>query len=259
MRLSHPRCLRPLLILIASLSSAFVTSKTVAQESAPLPTGEDLLKQVDAHAATPTDSFALMHMTIRDSAGKEKIREATIKQKGTQKRLFKFTAPADMKGVGVLALEDDVMYVYMPAFKKVKRLASSSKNDKFMGSDFTYDDMGEMTFVDNYTVTKVRAEGESYVLNLKPKKAESSWDHLEMWVRKSDGAHTQVDYYSKKSGEKERSMTRSKFREDDGRSVADEMELKDLLHGSSTKIEIKEAKSNNGFSDSEFSQRYLKR
>ncbi len=222
--------------------------------------GKAILADVERHLETPTDSFVRMRMTITDPSGKTKVREATIKQKGNEKRLFKFLSPADMKGVGVLALENDVMYVYMPAFKKVKRLATSAKTDKFMGSDFTYEDMGEMSFTDNYEVTGARMDGDDIVLTLVPKKASSAWDHLEMWVRKSDHAHTRIDYYGKKSGKKERTLLRSKLHEnEDGKTVADEMLLKDLLRGSSTKIEVLESKTNNGFSDREFSQRYLKR
>ena len=246
-------------ILLLAALTLFPTQARAEEGAKKALTGPELLAAVDANAATPTDSFVKLTMTITDKGGSEKVRKATIKQKGNEKRLFKFESPADMKGVGVLILEDDVMYVYMPAFKKVKRLATSAKNDSVMGSDFTYDDMGEMSFVANYDVAASRADGESTVLTLKPKKATSAWDHLEMWVRNTDHAHTRVDYYAKKSGEKTRTLTRSKFRIDDGKTVADEMVVKDLLKGSSTKVEIAEAKSNNGFKDSEFSQRYLKR
>ncbi|MDF1562904.1 MAG: outer membrane lipoprotein-sorting protein [Deltaproteobacteria bacterium] len=237
----------------------FALALTLPALGAHAMTGAERLAAVDKNGETPTDSFVKMTMTITSKDGQEKVREATIKQKGNSKRLFKFESPADMKGVGILVLEDDVMYVYMPAFKKVKRLASSARNDSFMGSDFTYDDMGEMTFVGNYEVTSERDAGESVVLTLEPLKESSPWKHLEMTVRKKDNAHTQVDYFAKKSGEKERTLSRGKFRIDDGKAVADEMIVKDLVKGSSTKIEIREAKSNNGFADDEFSQRYLKR
>ncbi len=250
---------RALSHLAALIAVALLASPALSEDAAKPLSGAERLVAVDLNTATPTDSFVKMTMTITAKDGKEKVRKATIKQKGTTKRLFKFQSPADMKGVGVLALEDDVMYVYMPAFKKVKRLASSAKNDSFMGSDFTYDDMGEMTFVGNYEVTGEREEGESIVLTLKPTKDTSAWKYLEMWVRKADNAHTRVDYFAKKSGEKERTLARGKFRRDDGKSVADEMVVRDLTRGTSTKIEITEAKSNNGFSDAEFSQRYLKR
>ncbi|MCG8375835.1 MAG: outer membrane lipoprotein-sorting protein [Chlorobiales bacterium] len=38
--------------------------------------------------------------------------------------------------------EDD-KWLYMPAMKKVRRISGASKNEYFMGSDFTYDDMGD--------------------------------------------------------------------------------------------------------------------
>src|SRR5262245_8249677 len=40
------------------------------------------------------------------------------------KRLTEFTAPADLKGTKVLILSPTEMYVYLPAFGKVRRIAS---------------------------------------------------------------------------------------------------------------------------------------
>ncbi len=233
----------------------------LAATSAEAITGDEVLAKVDGNESGTSDSFVRMRMVIVDEDGNEKVREATVKQKGTEKRIFKFQAPADMKGVGVLALEDDVMYVYMPAFRKVRRLASSAKNDSFMGSDFTYEDMGALTFGEKYDVTAVKDDGESKVLTLTPKKGkDSAYSKLEMWVRTSDWAHTRVDYWIEKSGKLERRMLRSDIRPDKkGRPVAWRMEVTDLEKGSKTRVEILEMKTDNGFADREFSQRYLKR
>ena len=247
--------MRPRYAIALPLASLLLASSALAQ------TGAEILAKIDRMEDSTSDSLVRMKMVIADADGKEKIREATVKQKGTIKRIFKFQKPADMKGVGVLALEDDVMYVYMPAFKKVRRLASSAKNDSFMGSDLTYEDMGALTFGETFDVTDVKTEGEFKILTLTPKPGkDSSYAKQVMWVRPSDWAHTRIDYYVKKSGELERRMIRSDIRPDKkGRPVAWMMEVKDLKKGSKTRVEILELKTDNGFADKEFSQRYLKR
>ena len=60
-----------------------------------------------------------------------------------------FEKPADVKGTAFLSWEyddpkkEDDKWLYMPAMKKVRRISGASKNEYFMGSDFTYDDMGD--------------------------------------------------------------------------------------------------------------------
>ena len=39
--------------------------------------------------------------------------------------------------------KNDDQWIFLPALKKVKRISSDGKTDYFMGSDFTYDDLGE--------------------------------------------------------------------------------------------------------------------
>ena len=64
------------------------------------------------------------------------------------KILVFFEYPADIRGTGLLMIsysdpkKDDDRWLYLPALKKVRRIAGESKNEYFMGTDFTYDDMG---------------------------------------------------------------------------------------------------------------------
>ena len=72
-----------------------------------------------------------------------------------------FLSPADVKDTGFLTYDyddsdrDDDQWLYLPALKKVKRIASSDKSGSFMGSDFTYADMTERK-LDNYDYTLMK-------------------------------------------------------------------------------------------------------
>ncbi len=60
-----------------------------------------------------------------------------------------FLAPADVRDTGFLTYDyddgerDDDQWLYLPALKKTKRIASDDKSGSFMGSDFNYADMTE--------------------------------------------------------------------------------------------------------------------
>lgn len=75
------------------------------------------------------------------------------KEKKDRKSIMFFQYPGDVKGTGFLTWDydelnkDDDKWLYLPAIKKTRRISgSSAKQDYFMGSDFTYDDMGAATW-----------------------------------------------------------------------------------------------------------------
>lgn len=57
-----------------------------------------------------------------------------------------FLWPADVKGTKLLTHaykeKSDDQWLYMPAIKRVKRISSRNKSGSFMGSEFSYEDMG---------------------------------------------------------------------------------------------------------------------
>ena len=87
-------------------------------------------------------------MTMMLTNKKGKTRSSTIhsiiKNNG-EKQIIWFLSPADDKGIAFLKIEhgtkDDEMHIWLPAFKKIKRISSKKRSDSFMGSDISYEDM----------------------------------------------------------------------------------------------------------------------
>jgi outer membrane lipoprotein-sorting protein len=91
-----------------------------------------------------------MRMVLIDKNGDERVRaiHSFDKDKGEDKqRIMFFLSPADVKDTGFLTYDyddydkDDDQWLYLPALRKTKRIASSDKSGSFMGSDFNYSDM----------------------------------------------------------------------------------------------------------------------
>lgn len=62
------------------------------------------------------------------------------------RRLIKFAAPADIRGTGLMLWEqpspkEDDQWLYLPASKKVKRIAGSGKRNQFVGTDLAFEDL----------------------------------------------------------------------------------------------------------------------
>jgi outer membrane lipoprotein-sorting protein len=97
-----------------------------------------ILKKMDDVMFSSKDMTGKNKIILIDKNGKQESREATMQQKGTDKRMFRFTAPASQAGIAVLSLPNDLMYLYLPAFGKERRIATSAKNQNFAGTDFSY-------------------------------------------------------------------------------------------------------------------------
>jgi hypothetical protein len=95
-------------------------------------------------------STSEMEMILIDKKGRKRVRN--IQSFGMEKgddslSLMFFLSPADVKNTGFLTFDydasgkDDDQWLYLPALRKTKRIASGDKSGSFMGSDFNYSDM----------------------------------------------------------------------------------------------------------------------
>ena len=98
-----------------------------------------------------TDQEVTLTMQLVSKSGSTRERSltwSTMKAKtGLSSSYLLFTAPADIKGTAFLSQENatgnDDQWLFLPALKRSRRISSNEKGQSFMGSDFTYDDLGE--------------------------------------------------------------------------------------------------------------------
>jgi outer membrane lipoprotein-sorting protein len=221
---------------------------------------QTILARVDSVMNAPKDMVAVEKMTLIDKDGSEKVRELKMYQKGSEWRLVRFLTPADVRGVSFLRLAEDRMYLYMPAFRKVRRIASSIKNQDFMGTDFSYEDMSQTRFATDYEAKLVSSDsGDLYVLELTPKSgADVSYSKLVLYVRKDNFVYTKVEYYNK-AGKLEKVLTVDDIEKVGRYWVGKRMEMKNLRKNHRTVLNLSEIQFDQGLKDSVFSQRNLKR
>ncbi len=247
---------RRIIGVTASLLFLFVVSLTGGLHAA---SAVEILSRVDQVMNAPKDRKVTMKMVLVDKNGNEKVRIAESYQKGDDHRLIKFLEPADQKGVGFLSLPNDVMYVYFPAFKKVRRIASHVKNSNFAGTDFTYDDLSTFKYSEDYNPELLEETDSFYVLKLVPKPGvKKDYSFLKMWVDKGSFHPTKVEFYDK-SGNLWKVLEMRKIEKIKDYFVAREMEMKDLKKQHSTKMIIEEIELDTGIPDKIFTKRYLRR
>jgi hypothetical protein len=75
--------------------------------------------------------------------------------------LLNFKLPKDVRGTKLLThsfdSKDDSQWIYLSAFRRVKRISSSGKSSSFMGSEFTFEDLRNVS-VDKFTYKFLKEE-----------------------------------------------------------------------------------------------------
>ena len=215
-----------------------------------------ILAKMDEVLYSSKDMSGKQKIILIDKNGKEKTREAFFIQKGNDKRLFRFTAPASQAGISTLSLPNDVMYLYLPSFGKERRISSGVKSQKFAGTDFTYEDMEAKTFQEKYTGKVIGEESDVYILELIPRSPKSGYSKLITRVNKQHFYPEFTEYYDKGGNKiKEAKYTFKKIGKYWNTEV---VEMTDLKRNHKTKMIIYDVKYDTGLSDDEFTVRKLK-
>ncbi len=221
-------------------------------------TGDEVLEKVEETLLAPKDRIVVAKLVLVDKNNKKRIRKIKMWQKGKEKRLVKFLEPADVKGVGLLVPSENELYLWMPAFSKIRRIASHVKHQSFMGTDFSYEDIGETGYKGKYKAKVEKEEKKYYVLRLTPKKKDVYYGMLRMWVSKESYLPIKVEFYSKKK-KLLKVMEAQKIEKIDGFWTHVKIEMRNIQTGHKTIMELCEINYNTGIKNKLFTKSYLKR
>ncbi len=213
-----------------------------------------ILKKMDEVMYSSKDMTAKNKIILIDKNGKQEMREGIVWQKGLDKRLSRFTSPASQAGIAFLSLPNDVMYVYLPAFGKERRIATSAKNQKFAGTDFSYDDMEAKPFSDKFTPKLLKTEANAFVLELTPK-TQSDYSKVIITINKTHYYPEFMEYYDK--GNTKIKEAKYTFKKIGNYWNAIEIEMSDLKRNHKTKMQMSDVKYDIGLKDDDFSIRKL--
>jgi len=256
------------LVLPVSILILFFTQLLPAQIS-----GRDIMQKVDDQGSVQTE-INKSKMTLINNKGKTREREVTRYEKSYNgasgidtKILIFFEYPADIRGTGLLlwsftdAQKEDDRWLYLPALKRVRRIAGESKNEYFMGTDFTYDDMGGRNLDDDTykLLGKEPVDGvECFKIESVPKSEDDQYSKKVTWVIPEKWVFVKVEFYEK-SGALQKVLTVSNIKQVNGIWVGHELFMDNLSKQHQTKIEILEVKFDNAMNDQIFTQTTLQR
>ncbi|MEA3479595.1 MAG: outer membrane lipoprotein-sorting protein, partial [Bacteroidota bacterium] len=202
-----------LLALLLSISASAQDARQIVKNSL------DVVK-VSSFEATST-------LTITDAKGNTRIRKSAMASMslpdGTEKRIIKFTSPAEVSGTGILIFDypekSDDMWIYLPALRKTRRIVSKEKSKSFMGSEFSNANM-TAPGLDDFTYAllgKEEHEGKMcYMVESRPLNSdlEDEYGYLKSvsWIDEESYLVYQI-HYADFDGELFKTISNSDFQE----------------------------------------------
>ena len=252
-------------LLAAFCLTALAGTATAAPLSSAAPVsmmsvdGNKILGQVDKLAAAFEDQSYLASMEIMKDGKVRKTLQFKAVMKGLEQQLIEFQAPGDVAGMKVLMEDASTLYVYMPEFKKVRRVAAHVQSQGFLGSEFTYEDMTQVSLSPFFDAELAGRKGTETTLVLTPKKGiETTFPRLEVVIDSSKGGVTTVRYFDK-VGTQVREQQRTDWKKVGGQNMPTKIIMKNLKTGDATTITMSNIAVNQGVSPGIFSRRELLR
>ena len=236
-------------------ANAQLTGKQIVEKAYNLPTGED--------------QTSVLTMTLTNKSGQTRVRKIQqyTKQIGDiEKSIMFFLSPADVKNTSFMnwsydSDKSDDQWIYLPALKKVKRISSDSKSDYFMGSDFTYDDLGDRKLdadVHKFLKEETLNDKACYVVESVSKDEDYMYSKTKTWIRKDNFVGMKKEFYDE-DDELLKILTLKKVEKISGFWVRMHSEMKNVQKNHKTSMVLSNIKVNSGVPTSKFSERMMTR
>jgi len=269
-------------ILVAA--GSFATATTGRQTARP--TAEGVARQVQDRN-TGRDSRASMRMKLFDRHNRVRERALSLTTlRGREapgalpsapdgdRLLIRFSYPNDIRGTSFLVWEhptsDDERFLYLPSLGRVRRIAGAETQESFVGSDFTYEDIGGREF-DEYGYAFAGPDGEStswspaggtprpaWRLESRRKDASAEFPRIVSIVLKDSLVVVSADVYNRRS-EKQKVYTVRRLERIEHIWTVMESEMTNALEKTRTELVVESMDYNVGLKESDFSRLALER
>ena len=270
------RCL--LIIFVLGLGGsrlALAQTPPPPSTSAPLPSGEEIIKNSKALLYKIGDQKNKVTLKLMDRNGTQKEIVAWRywknykNENGFSGKTVIFTeSPADMRGQAILIWDyskegkSEDLWIYLPTLRNTRRVLPQQQDEAFMGSDLTFADMGQRRLDEDthQTVGKQTYRGvPCFVVESIPKEKENIYSKKVTWVSESDNTIQKIDYYDRKGQLlKRQTIDWQAIPEKEGNIyIWKKTDIVNIQTGHKTIFEVTDLKVNVGFSDEDFTERTL--
>ncbi|MDB4940845.1 MAG: hypothetical protein JWP97_379 [Labilithrix sp.] len=236
------------LTVMAAFSAPSFVSTDASAEAGRLSAREIVEKAIDADSWGRDGIEATARVTVTEKNGQK--RELAFEAKSRRyapplaKSMLRFSAPADVAGMKFLLVQkndgDDERTVWMPDLKRSRRVAAGNRNEKFMGTDFTYADMDRKDIRNGTPVLDADeniGKFPCYHLRVDSTVKEAPYKRVEIWVRKDNLIPLKWVMFDQ-SGAAARVLVAKELQKRDGKWSITRSVMTDQSSGRTTEIAI---------------------
>jgi hypothetical protein len=261
-------------VLVGRQPQTPTTAESVARQVQDRNTGRDSrssmrMKLFDRHGRARERALNLIVLRGRESPG------AAPSAPDGDRLLIRFTYPNDIRGTSFLVWEhpraDDERFLYLPSLGRVRRIAGAETQESFVGSDFTYEDIGGREF-DDYSYAFQGPDGGSaswtppaggapqpvWRLESRRKDAGAEFPRVVSMVLKDTAVVVGADVYNRRN-EKQKVYTVRRLEQIEGIWTVMDSEMTNALEKTRTELVVEAADYNVGLKETDFSRRELER
>lgn len=222
--------------------------------------GDAALAQIDEALSTAADQAMEYEMSTKEPGKEERRMAFKVFVKGKEWRRIDFLSPGDVKDMRILVRSVSNMYVYLPAYRKVRRLASHVKEQGFMGTAFSHDEMSLATFSPVYSANLLEESDKHWKLEaIRKEGSDFPYPKLILEARKDLRQPVEIQYFNSE-GQKVKTETRLKFSCNGNNCAPGVIEMVDHTRNNlKSVLTMRQWTPNAGLDDSFFSVRALQR
>jgi outer membrane lipoprotein-sorting protein len=250
-------------------------------------TPEQVARQVQDRD-TGRDSRSSMRMKLYDRHGRVRERALdiiTLRGRGApgasttapdgDRLLIRFSYPNDIRGTSFLVWEhpksEDERFLYLPSLGRVRRIAGAETQESFVGSDFTYEDIGGREFDDyQYTFAEPEASNTSWTppsggapreawrLESKRKDAAAEFPRVVSTILKDSFVVVGAEIYNRRN-EKQKVYSVRRLESIEGIWTVMDSDMSNALEKTRTELLVESTDYNVGLKEAAFSRRELER
>lgn len=222
-----------------------------------------IFEELDRRRSTAKYETAKMTMVIQNARGRTRTRELltwSVNRDDVTKQLVFFESPADVRNTGLLTITEDgneSQTIFLPAVGRAQSIGSAQRSDRFMGSDFTYEDLGQQNpeLFDFEIISQI---GDIILLEAVPRH-ESQYEKIHFHIRQENYVLAKAEYFNS-SGTifKRLELASHEILEDDSWRPG-HMVMFDLENNTKTELTWEERTINEPVPDFFFTERQLRR